>query len=192
VKIACMGDSITFGEGLPGQKGRWSDLVAEKTGHTLVNFGISGDTTGGMIARCQRDIFRRDFDAFIWLGGVNDISYTSDYRIAWANTLAAINQAKAEGLPMIVGSPLPVIDLPRRNYYPHRDEAQVVALVEEYAAVLKIYCEEKGIPYADFRADFVDAEGKGRAELFLDGLHPNAEGHALMARALEKTIEKWF
>ena len=29
-----------------------------------------------------------------------------------------------------------------------------MALVEEYAAVLKIYCEEKGIPYADFRAAF--------------------------------------
>ena len=192
MKIACMGDSITFGEGLPGQKGRWSDRVAEKTGHELVNFGISGDTTGGMIARCQRDVFRQGFDAFVWLGGVNDISYTSDYRIAWANTLTILCQAKAEGIPIIVGIPLPVTELPRRNYYPHRDEAQVMALVDEFAKLLKIYCVEKGMPFVDFRADFVDAEGKGRPELFLDGLHPNEEGHALMAAALQKTLEKWF
>ena len=192
MKIACMGDSITFGEGLTVQKNRWSDRVAEQTGHTLVNFGISGDTTGGMLARCQRDVFRQDFDAFVWLGGTNDISYTSNFRTAWANTLAILCQAKAEGIPIIVGIPLPVTQMPDRAYYPHRDGAQVMALVDEYARLLKIYCMEKGIPYADFRAGFVDAEGKGKAELFFDGLHPNEEGHERMAAALQKALEKWF
>ena len=66
-----MGDSITLGVGLPEYRGRWTDMVAERTGHTLVNFGIGGDTTSGMLARCQNQIFNQDFDAMILLGGSN-------------------------------------------------------------------------------------------------------------------------
>ena len=44
MRIACMGDSLTLGVGLPGYQGRWTDLVSERTGHTLVNMGIGGDT----------------------------------------------------------------------------------------------------------------------------------------------------
>ena len=192
MRIACMGDSIPYGEGLTDRTKRWSDLTAKRTGHELVNFGISGDTTTGMIARCQKDVFGQGFDALLWLGGVNDISYTSDYRTAWANTLAVYCQCKAYGIPFIMGIPLPVTKMPDRAYYPHRSGEQVKALVEEYATVLKIYCEEKGIPYADFRASFLTEDGRGREELFLDGLHPNEEGHALMAEALCETLEKWF
>ena len=192
MKIACMGDSITYGEGLSDLKLRWSDLTAEKTGHDLVNFGISGDTTTGMIARCQAQVFGQGFDALLWFGGVNDISYTSDYRTAWANTLAVYCQCKACGIPFILGIPLPVTKMPDRAYYPHRDGRQVMALTEEYAKLLKIYCEEKGIPYADFRACFVDEAGKGKDELFFDGLHPNEEGHRLMAEELCKTLSEHF
>jgi len=194
VKIACMGDSITLGEGLPGYRGRWTELTAEETGHTLVNFGISGDTTTGMIARCQTEVFGQGFDALVWLGGTNDISYTSDYRQAWANTLAIYRQAKAFGIPIIIGIPLPVIgaQLPERVYYPHRDNLEVEALTDEFAGLLKVYCEEKNIPCADFREGFLDEAGHGRAELFFDGLHPNEEGHKLMAQALQKTLSKHF
>lgn len=184
MKIACMGDSITFGEGLPDRRARWTDLAAEKTGHTLVNFGISGDTTAGMLARCQKDVFGKDFDALLWLGGVNDISYTSDYRCAWANTLAVYCQARAYGIPFLMGIPLPVTAMPQRAYYPYRDGERVMALVDEFAGLLKIYCAEKAIPCVDFREGFVDPDGRPKAELFFDGLHPNEEGHRRMADTL--------
>ena len=41
MKICCMGDSITYGHGLEDISCRWTDLVAERTGHTLINLGIS-------------------------------------------------------------------------------------------------------------------------------------------------------
>ena len=53
MKIICMGDSITYGHGLSHLSQRWTDLVAARTGHALVNRGVSGDTTGGMLSRCQ-------------------------------------------------------------------------------------------------------------------------------------------
>ena len=69
MKIICMGDSITYGFGLPDLSKRWSDLVSARTGHTLINRGISGDTTGGMLARCQTQVFNQAPDAMVLLGG---------------------------------------------------------------------------------------------------------------------------
>lgn len=194
MKIACMGDSITLGVGLPAYQGRWTDLVQERTGHTLVNFGIGGDTTGGMLARCQSQIFGRDFDAMILLGGSNDISYEWEYRHAWSNIIAIYRQAKAFGIPLIMGLPIPMIaeDLSVRDYYPGRDNRRIAALTDEFSRMLKIYCMEKEIPFADFREPFLGPDGLGRRELFFDGLHPTAEGHELMAQVLCQTLEAFW
>lgn len=193
MKIACMGDSITLGVGLPEHRGRWSDLVAEATGHELVNFGIGGDTTGGMLARCQYEVFHKDFDAMILLGGTNDICYSWEYRTAWANTIAIYRQAKAYGIPLIMGIPVPAIaqDLAVRDYYPGRDNGKISALVDEFGRMLTIYCREKDVPFADFRSAFLDGSGKGRRELFFDGLHPTAEGHRLMAGVLAEILRNF-
>ena len=192
MRIACMGDSLTLGVGLPGYQGRWTDLVSERTGHTLVNMGIGGDTTGGMLARCQNQIFGKDFDAMILLGGTNDITYEGEYRHAWANTIAIYRQAKAFGIPLIMGLPVPMIaeDLSVRAYYPGRDNRKIAELTDEFSRMLRIYCEVQGIPFADFREPFLGADGLGRRELFFDGLHPTAEGHELMAQVLCQTLAK--
>ena len=81
MKIICMGDSITYGFGLPDLSKRWSDLVSARTGHTLINRGVSGDTTGGMLARCQTQVFNQAPDVMVLLGGINDISITGGYRV---------------------------------------------------------------------------------------------------------------
>ena len=194
MKIACMGDSITLGVGLPAYQGRWTDLVAERTGHTLVNLGIGGDTTGGMMARCQYQIFNKDFDAMILLGGSNDISFEWEYRHAWSNTIAIYRQARAFKIPLIMGLPVPMIaeDLRVRDYYPGRDNRKIAALTDEFSRMLKLYCIENGIPYADFREPFLGPDGLGRRELYFDGLHPTAEGHELMAQVLCRTLAELY
>ena len=194
MKIACMGDSLTLGVGLPEYKGRWTDLVAERTGYTLVNLGIGGDTTGGMLARCQTQIFNQDFDAMILLGGSNDIAFEWEYRHAWANIIAIYRQAKAFGIPLIMGLPVPMIaeDLMERPYYPGRDRQKIAALTDELARMLEAYCIEKEIPYVDFRTPFLGENGLGRKELFFDGLHPTAEGHELMAQVLCRKLAELY
>jgi hemolysin III len=42
----------------------------------------------------------------------------------------------------------------------------------------------------DFRPLFLDAAGSARRELYLDGLHPNREGHRLMAQLLCRRLEE--
>ena len=52
MKLICIGDSLTFGYGVHLSQ-RWTQLCAQETGWELVNEGINGDTTGGMLARMQ-------------------------------------------------------------------------------------------------------------------------------------------
>ena len=59
MKLICIGDSLTFGYGVrPSQ--RWTRLCAQETGWEIVNEGISGDTTGGMLVRLRALLAERD------------------------------------------------------------------------------------------------------------------------------------
>ena len=62
MKLICIGDSLTFGYGVrPSQ--RWTRLCAQETGWEIVNEGISGDTTGGMLVRLRALLANRDIGA---------------------------------------------------------------------------------------------------------------------------------
>lgn len=67
MKIVCLGDSLTYGYGVP-RRDCWVSLAAEATGHTLVNRGINGDTTGGMLARFGRDVLSEQPDRVLLMG----------------------------------------------------------------------------------------------------------------------------
>ena len=57
--IICIGDSLTYGFGVRRAQ-CWTKLAAEMSGWTIVNCGICGDTTGGMLVR-MREILHDDF-----------------------------------------------------------------------------------------------------------------------------------
>ena len=54
-KLICLGDSLTFGAGVT-RRDCGTSLVQRACGWTVVNRGIRGDTTGGMLVRLQRDV----------------------------------------------------------------------------------------------------------------------------------------
>ena len=194
MKIICMGDSITYGHGLTDLSRRWSDLTAARTGHTLINLGVNGDTTGGMLSRCQTQVFPQTPNAMVLLGGINDINLTGDYRFAKVNMTAILQQAAAIGLPVIVGIPLPVVpeDMAFLNWDNDRNLAKSVEECQQYAQWLQALCTHKGMPVADFRSPFLQSDGTVRRELFQDGLHPTAAGHALMADVLCRVLTELF
>ena len=194
MKIICMGDSITYGYGLTELSQRWTDLAAERTGHTLVNCGVNGDTTGGMLARCQNQVFAQSPDAMVFLGGINDINLTGAYRPVCANVVAITRQAMALELPIILGLPLPIApeDMKVMGWDKDCDPFRSAQLCEQYAEWMRSFCASKELPLVDFRSPFFNADGTVRRDLFQDGLHPTAEGHALMADVLCQVLSERF
>ena len=69
-----------------------------------------------------------------------------------------------------------------------RDYESAAKLLDTYCAWLKTYCRAFRIPTVDFREDFLDAQCNARRELFCDGLHPNAQGHRLMAKKIGEKL----
>ena len=194
MKIICMGDSITYGFGLPDLSKRWSDLASAHTGHTLITRGVSGDTTGGMLARCQTQVFNQAPDAMVLLGGINDISITGQYRPVCANVVAICRQAELLSIPVILGVPLPIFpaDMCPPEWDPEQDMARTAALGEQYAHWIRHYAADKHLPLADFRSPFLRPDGTVDRSLFQDGLHPTEEGHRRMADVLCRVLAERF
>ncbi|MCF2660746.1 GDSL-type esterase/lipase family protein [Pseudoflavonifractor phocaeensis] len=194
MKIICMGDSITYGFGLPDLSKRWSDLVSARTGHVLINRGVSGDTTGGMLARCQTQVFDQAPDAMVLLGGINDISITGQYHTAFANVISMFRQADLLSIPVILGVPLPICpeELCPPVWEPDQSMARLAALAEQYADLTLCYAADKGLPVADFRTPFLLPDGRADRTLFQDCLHPTEEGHRRMADVLCQVLAERF
>ena len=106
MKLICIGDSLTFGYGVrPSQ--RWTRLCAQETGWEIVNEGISGDTTGGMLVRLRALLEDRDIcvqrPLVLLMGGANDIFFSGTDTGARANMVAMLNQLLSLGLHTMRG-----------------------------------------------------------------------------------------
>ena len=182
MKLVCLGDSLTYGYGVP-RRDCWVSLCAERTGHTLVNRGITGDTAGGMLSRFGRDVLNERPDRVLIMGGANDIFLTGSDLRARADLGALVHQSVAAGIRPMLGLPIP--DSPARVPPPWTELTDFFALEPVFRAYRDWLLRFAGI----FRIQTVDfslpafAPPEGM-RLYLDGLHPNREGHRLMADAL--------
>ena len=83
MKILCMGDSFTFGYGVSAAR-RWTALCGQMLGMELVNCAVSGNTTGGMLARLEYQMDRVKPGMVLLMGGFNDILLSgSDAEAIW-------------------------------------------------------------------------------------------------------------
>ena len=192
MEMICIGDSLTYGYGVRRAQ-RWTELASEESGWKLLNYGVCGDTTGGMLVR-MREILReahgrRDERCFLLMGGCNDIFFSGSCLGAKENMAAMVHQLFAAG-------ELPIVAIGPGVAECHADNAWVNAVdfpaasecIREYFTWLDRFCSTFGVRMIDFRDDFRDAEKRMRNDLYLDGLHPNATGHQIMAGRVCKVI----
>ena len=190
--IICLGDSLTYGYGVRRAQ-CWTELAAEMSGWNVVNRGICGDTTGGMLVRLREilreEIGERDERCFLLMGGCNDIFFSGSSTGARENMAAMAHQLFAEGeMPLIAVGP-GIAD----GSYPSMwsdlvDFPEAGKVIRQYYEWLERFCSSFGVRMIDFQGDFRDREGNTRTELYLDGLHLNPEGHRVMAERLAKVL----
>ena len=72
MKIICHGDSLT--EGVDVEKAySWTSLVEHNLRVSVVNHGIGGDTTAGMLSRFPYEVAQQQPAIVILMGGTNDL-----------------------------------------------------------------------------------------------------------------------
>ena len=190
MELICLGDSLTYGYGVRSAQ-RWSTLVGQALQCEVTNLGICGDTTGGMLVRLNTEIMpklrnrtpgQRPF--VLLMGGVNDIFYSGTDTGARANMGAMLQELLTAAARCVLLSPLAVsfdtLTPEWREMIRPACEEQIAAYHSWQAA----FCRTFHVPYIELYDLLRGPDGKPLPELYLDGLHPTAEGHRLMARRI--------
>ncbi|MCC8025004.1 MAG: GDSL-type esterase/lipase family protein [Clostridium sp.] len=191
MRILCLGDSLTYGFGQPRDR-VWTTLASAKSGQELVNRGINGNTTGGMLCSLAQELKACRYDAVHLMGGCNDLSYGGDLAGAKANMGAMVHMAAAAHVLPVIG--IPVLPCPpvREDWAEWADTLKIRQCRKEYSLWLKQLCRMFHFSMIDFEGEFPGriAAGGGRLEAYYmeDGLHPNAAGHQVMAEIAVEAI----
>lgn len=178
LRLIALGDSLTAGYGLPEEQGFVPQLdqwLADngRPDVEVVNMGVSGDTSAGGLARVDWAL-GGGADAVLLELGANDMLRGIDPAVTEENLGGILTKLSAQGLPVLLsGMKAP------GNYGPEYQEA--------YDAVFPHLAEQFGTLYDPFFLEGLVGQG----DLFQpDGLHPNAEGVAvIVARIGPRVIE---
>lgn len=175
--VTVLGDSITAGLGLSARDALPAQLqgaLARRGLSVLVRAaGVSGDTSGGGLARVGFSVSGDTRVCVVALGG-NDLLQGVDPAQTKANLRGILQKLKARGIGVVlVGVAAP--------------SAIGAAYAREFNAIYPSLAREFGVPlYANILAGV-----SGNASLLQrDGLHPNAGGAKRIADALAPVVVK--
>ena len=190
MKIVCIGDSLTYGYRVR-RAAVWTALVPRGLpGTEVVNKGINGDTTGGMLARFGTDVIDLRPDAAFIMGGSNDIFFSGGISQAKSNLAAMVFRCMHHGITPVMGVPLPVCEEGiAPEWSPFACGEVVKKQLSDYSGWIIEFGVSFAVPAVDFR-ECVPADSVERAGFYLDGIHASEEGHRRMAEAVVKTIAK--
>ena len=187
--LVCHGDSLTAACELD-QRSIWPSLVENRLKISVINSGIGGDTSGGLLSRFYPAVVQHRPDVVLIMGGTNDLWWGLELNVILANIFSMTCQAEHHDIFPLVGLPLPMVveKACAQNFAPpkggyDRCSEKLAALADELARSAK----QNDIACLDFYHPFCDKSGNAIGKYFLDdGLHPNTEGHRLIAT---KTVE---
>jgi lysophospholipase L1-like esterase len=176
-RVVFMGNSITDS---------WAHWFPDMfPGKPYIGRGISGQTTPQMLVRFRQDVIALKPAVVVILAGTNDIAGNtgpSTLEMIEDNLVSMTELAKANGIRVVLSSVLPVYD------YPWKPGLEPAPKIVALNAWIKSYAARAGAVYVDYHSAMADARQGLRAELAIDGVHPNEAGYRVMAPLAEKAI----
>jgi lysophospholipase L1-like esterase len=178
-RIIFLGDSIT----------EFWNLDTYFPNKPYINRGISGQTTPQLLIRLRPDVIALQPKVMVLLAGTNDIAGNTGpmtLRMIQDNYESITELAQMNHIRVIFGSVLPIHDYSFVQRSGDRPPEKILALNNW----LRRYCLEHNHIYLDYYSSMVDGQGMLQAALADDGLHPNANGYAVMAPLAEAAIQQ--
>jgi lysophospholipase L1-like esterase len=169
-RILLVGDSIT--EGFPV-----NTILSE---FNIVNKGVYGDNTSGVLSRLQSDVINEYPDYVFLLIGTNDFA------------LERTNEQILETMHHILDtltSSLVLAEIYLTSILPTRDIAnRPNDRINLFNQELKKISFNFGIHYFDLSVFFKDEMGELKSDLTTDGLHISENGYQLWAEVLKNKL----
>jgi lysophospholipase L1-like esterase len=163
-KILFLGNSITQG-------GDWKKLLKDTT---VINRGIGGDITFGILKRLD-DVTKRQPSKLFLLIGINDISKAIPDEVIIENMFSIISKIKGTSpkTEIYVQSILP-LNPTFENFPENYNKGEHVITIN---AQLKRYADRLKYTFVDLHSKFVDKDNLLDTKYSYDGLHLNAAGY---------------
>ncbi len=177
LKLLAFGDSLTAGYGLPQSQGFAAQLEARLRAAgitvTVINAGVSGDTTAGGRARLDWTLADPP-DAVILELGANDGLRGIEPRVSRDNLDAILTRLQSRNIPVLFAG----------MYAPPN-------LGKEYGTEFRNVYEDLATRHdIDFYPFFLDGVA-GLPDLNLnDGIHPNAAGIAVIVERILPAVQR--
>lgn len=175
--VTVLGDSITAGLGLPARDAMPAQLQAAlgRLGVSAVvrAAGVSGDTSGGGLARVGFSVAADTRVCVVALGG-NDLLQGVEPAQTKANLRGVLQKLKSRGVGAVlvgVGAPATI----------------GASYAREFNAIYPSLAREFGVP---LYANILAGVGGNAALLQRDGVHPNAAGARKIGEALAPVVAK--
>lgn len=179
VRLVALGDSLTEGWGLspaeafPAVLER--ELRAKGRDVTIVNQGVSGDTTAGGLARVQAVLAAGPDGVILELGANDGLRGIEPARVE-ANLEAVVTRLRQAGIPVLLAGMKTLSGMGR-------------AYGEEFARVYPRLAARHGLVFYPFFLEGVAGEtGLNQP----DGLHPTAQGVREIVRRFLPTAEAFL
>lgn len=189
-KMICLGDSLTYGMGVPVEDS-WVGILNRESGYEVINKGINGDTTGGMLSRLGRDVLKEKPEVAFLMGGANDFIMGCPVSVVKANLMAMVHQLYGARIGVVLGIEIAGDSAHiRPDWQELADFRQVNEKVREMAQWLPGFCRAFQIPYVDLYRSFGEAVRGRELEYYLDGVHPNVRGHRVIADVILKKMRQ--
>ena len=177
VKLVVLGDSLTAGYRLPQGSGFPEQLQwrLNKDGHqvTVINAGVSGDTTAGGLSRLSWAVPKGTHAVIVELGA-NDALRGVNPKQTYKNLDKLIGRLKKRGIKILLAG----MEAPRNlgAQYVKAFGAIYPALAKEH--VIKLY------PF------FLKGVAMNKRLLLSDGMHPNEKGVTVMVKNIKPHVER--
>jgi acyl-CoA thioesterase-1 len=163
--VVCFGDSITAGYGVRPEQA-FPALIANRLDLPVINAGLDGDRTQDALARLERDVLANDPRVVVVEFGGNDFRKKVDKRETFRNLDRIVGRISRHGAMVILL------------------EMRIGILRDEYLEGYKEVAKTHGtLLITNFMSGIL-----GNPKLTVDGIHPNAEGHELIARRVMEEL----
>lgn len=177
MKIVCIGDSLTYGYGIPNENS-WIHLASQISDNTFINSGLNGDTTSGMLFRLQEDLINLKPEKAFIMGGTNDFLMGYKLQNTIENIDLIISECISNNITPYLGIQMKADkNLAKLYWSSYINYDEVNLKIENYRNHLIKKCTNENLIYFDFYSIF---ESNITKKLYSDGIHPNTNGHKLM------------
>jgi len=169
--IVMLGNSLT-------QSCEWNELLGNPK---IVNRGIAGDMTGGLLVRLNEITQYQPAKIFLMIG-VNDLSvYSIDDILKNYQAIVSDILLKTPSSKLYLQSILPVNNHVRNS---GKSNSDIVFLNKEIENI----ATENELIFLNLHSLFIDEDGQLDSSLTQDGIHLDASGYLIWKKELEKYI----